>query len=86
MTRRSYGILTADTIPMNDRVTCTQSSVETLIEVNMRANKPQMLRDEYFWDAKILGAEYKPASLNHFIKTCASNGVRRRPLPLVHSK
>jgi hypothetical protein len=36
-----------DTIPMKDRDTCTLSSVEALIEINMSTNEPQTLRDEY---------------------------------------
>jgi hypothetical protein len=36
-----------DTIPMKDRDTCNLSSVEALIEVDMSANEPQKLRDEY---------------------------------------
>jgi hypothetical protein len=59
-----------DTILMKDRDTCTQSSVEALIEVYMSANEPQMLRDEYSRATKILDAEYKPASLDDVIKTC----------------
>jgi hypothetical protein len=36
-----------DIIPMKDKNTCTLSSVEALIEVNMSANEPKILRDEY---------------------------------------
>jgi xylose isomerase len=36
-----------DTIPMKDRETSTLSSLEILIEVDMSANEPQTLRDEY---------------------------------------
>jgi hypothetical protein len=60
------------TIPMKDRDTCSLSSVETLIEVYMNANEPQTLRDEYSRATKILDAEYKPASLDDVIKTCAN--------------
>jgi hypothetical protein len=59
-----------DTIPMKDRDTCNLSSVEALIEVYMSANEPQTLRNEYSRATKILDAEYKPASLDDFIKTC----------------
>jgi hypothetical protein len=48
----------------------TLSSVEPLIEVFMTANEPQTLRDEYSRATKILDSEYKPASLDHVIKTC----------------
>jgi hypothetical protein len=36
-----------DTIPMKDRVTSTQSSVEALIEVYMSLIQLQPLKDEY---------------------------------------
>jgi hypothetical protein len=36
----------------------------------MSANELQTLRDEYFQATKILGAEYKPTSLDDVIKTC----------------
>jgi hypothetical protein len=36
----------------------------------MSASEPQTLRDQYSQDAKILDAEYKPASLDDVIKTC----------------
>jgi hypothetical protein len=36
----------------------------------MNANEPLMLRDEYSRATKILGAEYKPASLDDLIKKC----------------
>jgi hypothetical protein len=58
-----------DTIPMKDRETCTLSLVEALIEVYMRPNEPQTLRDEYSRATKILDAEYKPTSLDDVIKT-----------------
>jgi hypothetical protein len=63
-------IWVTDTIPMKDRDTCTLSSVESLIEVYMIANEPQMHRDEYSRTTKILSAEYKPESLDDVIKTC----------------
>jgi hypothetical protein len=46
-----------DTIPIKDRVTCTLSSVEDLIEVYKSANEPQMLRNEYSRSTKILDVE-----------------------------
>jgi hypothetical protein len=46
-----------DIIPMKDKDTCTLSSVEALIEVNMSANEPKILRDEYSCATKILDAE-----------------------------
>jgi hypothetical protein len=36
----------------------------------MSTNEPKTLRDEYSQATKILDAEYKPASLDDFIKTC----------------
>jgi hypothetical protein len=51
-----------DTIPMKDRGTL--SSLETLIEVYMRSNEPQRLRDKHSRGIKILDAEYKQVSLN----------------------
>jgi hypothetical protein len=65
-----------DSIPVKDRGTL--SSVEALIEVYMSANEPQTLRDEYSWDAKILDAEYKPASLDDVIKTCENLHVEEQ--------
>jgi hypothetical protein len=65
-----------DTIPMKDRGTL--SSVEALIEVYMIANEPQMLRDEYSRAAKILDADYKPASLDDVIKTCENLHVEEQ--------
>jgi hypothetical protein len=53
---------------MKDRYS-TLSPVYALIEVYMRANEPQTLRDEYSQSTKILDAEYKPASLDDIIKT-----------------
>jgi hypothetical protein len=67
-----------DTIPIKDRDTCTLSSVEALIEVYMIANEPQTLRDEYYLDTEILDAEYKPASLDDFIKTCENLHVEEQ--------
>jgi hypothetical protein len=60
----------ANTIPMKDRGTL--SSLEVLIEVYMRSNEPQTLRDEYSWATKILDACYKQssASLDDVIKIC----------------
>jgi hypothetical protein len=78
MTIRSPG--DTDTIPMKDRVTCTQSSVEALIEVHMSANEPQMLRDEYSQATRILDAENKQASasLDDVIKTCENLHVEEQ--------
>jgi hypothetical protein len=67
-----------DTIPMEDRDTCTSSSEEALIEVYMSANEPQTLWDEYYWATKILDAEYKPASLDDVIKTCENLHVEEQ--------
>jgi hypothetical protein len=67
-----------DTIPIQDRDTCTLSSVEALIEVYMIANDPQTLRDEYSRTTKILDAEYKPASLDDVIKTCENLHVEEQ--------
>jgi hypothetical protein len=67
-----------DTIPMKDRVTCTLSSVEALIEVYMIANEPQTLRNEYYRATKILDAEYKPSSLDDVIKTCENLHVEEK--------
>jgi hypothetical protein len=67
-----------DTIPMKDRDACSLSSVEALIEVYMIVNKPQTLRDEYSQDTEILDAEYKPASLDGFIKTCENLHVEEQ--------
>jgi hypothetical protein len=78
MTLRSPGILTAYTIPMKDRDTCTLSSVEALIKVYMSANELQSLRDEYSQATKILHAEYKPASLDGVIKTCENLHVEEQ--------
>jgi hypothetical protein len=81
MTIRSPGILTAYTIPMTDRNTCTLSSVasvEALIEVYMIANEPQTLSDEYSRATKILNAEYKPASLDDVIKKCENLHVEEQ--------
>jgi hypothetical protein len=36
----------------------------------MSANESQTLRDQYFRATKILGADYKPASLDDVIKKC----------------
>jgi hypothetical protein len=65
---------------MKDRDTCTQSSVEALIEVYMIANEPQTLRDEHSRATKILDAEYKhvPASLDDVIKTCENLHVEEQ--------
>jgi hypothetical protein len=80
MTLRSPGILTAYTIPMKDRDTCTLSSVEALIKVYMSANEPQTLRDEYSQATKILDAEYKHthASLDDVIKSCENLHVEEQ--------
>jgi hypothetical protein len=59
-----------DTILIKDRETCTLSSKEALIEVCMIVNEPKTLRDESSRVTKILDAEYKPESLDGFIKTC----------------
>jgi hypothetical protein len=67
-----------DTIPMKDRDIGTLSSVEALIEVYMIANEPQTLRDEYSRDTEILDAEYMPASLDGFIKTCENLHVEEQ--------
>jgi hypothetical protein len=67
-----------DTIPMKDRDNSTLSSVEALIEVNMSANDPQTIRDEYSRANKILDAEYKPASLGNVIKTYENLHVEKR--------
>jgi hypothetical protein len=69
-----------DTIPMNDRDTCTLQSVETLIELYMSANEPQTLRHEYPRATKILDAEYKQTSTNLdvVIKTCENLHVEEQ--------
>jgi hypothetical protein len=67
-----------DTIPMKDRDNNTLSSVEALIEVYMSANEPQTLRDEYSRAAKIVDAEYRPASLDDVIKTCENLHVEEQ--------
>jgi hypothetical protein len=69
MTRRS--IWDTNTIPINDRDTCTLSSVEALIEVYMSANEPQTLRDEYSRATKVLDTSCKQlsVSLDDVIKT-----------------
>jgi hypothetical protein len=41
-----------------------------MIEVYLSANEPKILRGEYSRDTKILDAEYKPASLDDYIKVC----------------
>jgi hypothetical protein len=46
-----------DSIQLKDRDSCTQSSVEALIEVYMSANETQTLRDEYSLAIKILDVE-----------------------------
>jgi hypothetical protein len=61
-----------DTLPIKDRNTCTLSPVETLIEVYLRENEPQTLRNEYPRATSILDSEYKSASLDDVIKTCES--------------
>jgi hypothetical protein len=65
---------------MKNRVTCTLSSVEALIEVYMSANEPPTLRDEYSRATKILDAEYKQslASLDDVIKTCENLHVEEQ--------
>jgi hypothetical protein len=67
-----------DTIPIKDRDTCTLSSVEALIEVDVSENEPQTLRDEYYRSTKILDSEYKPASLDDVIKTCENLHVEEQ--------
>jgi hypothetical protein len=67
-----------DTIPIKDRDTCNLSPVEALIEVYMSTNEPQTLRDEYSRATKILDAEYEPASLDDFIKTCENLHVEEQ--------
>jgi hypothetical protein len=62
---------------MKDRDRYT-SSVEALVEVYMRANEPQTIRDEYSRATKILDAEYKPASLDDVIKTCENLHVEEQ--------
>jgi hypothetical protein len=52
------------TIPMKD----TQLSVEALIEVNLSALKPKILRDEYSRAIKILDSGYDTSSLDDVIK------------------
>jgi hypothetical protein len=44
----------------------------------MSANEPQTLRDEYSRATKILGAKYKPASLDDVIKTCENLHVEEQ--------
>jgi hypothetical protein len=44
----------------------------------MSANEPQTLRDEYSQATKILEAEYKPARLDDFIKTCETLHVEEQ--------
>jgi hypothetical protein len=63
---------------MKDRNTCTLSSGVALIEVYLRANEPQTLRDEYSRVTKILDAEYKPASLDDVIKTCENLNIEEQ--------
>jgi hypothetical protein len=59
-----------DTIPMKDRDSCILSSIESLIELYVSANDPQMLRDEYSRDTNILDADYEQvtATLGDVIK------------------
>jgi hypothetical protein len=53
----------------------------------MSANEPQTLRDEYSRSTKILDAEYKPTSLNDFIKTCENLHVEEQhQLKTLHQK
>jgi hypothetical protein len=59
-----------DNITMKKRNTCTLSSIKALLEVNLSANEPQTLRDEYTWATKILDSDYQPARLDDVIKTC----------------
>jgi hypothetical protein len=65
-----------ETVSMDDRGTL--SSVEALIEVYMRSNERQTLRDEYSRPTKIPDAEYKPASLDDVINTCENLHVEER--------
>jgi hypothetical protein len=67
-----------DTIPIKDRDTCTLSSVEALIEVDVSENEPQTLRDEYYRATKILGAEYKPESMDDVNNTCENFHVEKQ--------
>jgi hypothetical protein len=43
----------------------------------MSANEPQPLIDQYSRTTIILDAEYKPASLDDFIKTCENLHVEK---------
>jgi hypothetical protein len=44
----------------------------------LSTNEPQNLRDKYSRATKILDAEYKPASLDDFIKTCENLHVEEQ--------
>jgi hypothetical protein len=80
MTIWSPGIVTTDTIPVNDRDTCILSSVEALIGVYMSANEPHTLRDEYSLATKIIDAEYRHvfARFDSAIKTCENLHVEEQ--------
>jgi hypothetical protein len=54
------------------------SSGKSLIEVYLRENEQQTLRDEYSWATKILDAKYKPASLDDVISTCENPHVQEQ--------
>jgi hypothetical protein len=47
-------------------------------KVYMSVSEPQTLRDEYSRATKNLGAEYKPACLEHVIKTCENLHVEEQ--------
>jgi hypothetical protein len=57
-----------DTIPMKDRGYLNSQKVIT--EINLTANEPQSLLNEFSVSTKILDAEYKPAILEEVSKTC----------------
>jgi hypothetical protein len=58
-------------ITMKDRHSNALSSSEVLIEINMSANEPQTLRDEYSRATKFLDVKHKQSSpsLDNVIKT-----------------
>jgi hypothetical protein len=60
-----------DTIPIKERGSLNSQKVIT--EINLTANEPQSLLNEFSRSTKILDAEYKPAILEEVIKTCETS-------------
>jgi hypothetical protein len=48
-------------------------SQKSITEIYLTANEPQSLMDEFSGSTKILGAEYKPATLEEATKTYSKN-------------